>query len=358
MKLKKLLITVCLLAVLPCTGQDISKQLNKELFYNFSYQELTELSKTPVPQGILKEKVDYLLNNPIVDNSINTDLNPPLQEDAKLGKFIRVASWNINRGLNLDNIKLLFEDSDKLLSTAKNKDEEYLKKLKQQADILKNINVIVMNEVDMGMPRTGYKNVAEELAKILKFNYAYGTEFIEVDPVHLGIHDYKWSEERVLLTNGEKFVVDKEKYKGLHGTAILSQFPLKNCRIIRLPNAYDWYKKENKRISELEVARRHAAGIVFGEDIFREIRQGGRMALLADIQIPGVDDPVTIVAAHLENRCIPRARKKQLVALLKELYNIKNPIVSKPPTFLTIFIALKLCSVVIPFSMESKLKCP
>ena len=306
----------------------VNTQINKELYYNFSFQELIELSKTKSPNGLLKEKVDYILNNPIVDNSFSSGENIKLQKDPKIGEFIRFASWNINRGFSLDRIKLLFTNTDKLLATidAKNK-QDVIKIIDQEAKILKDANILILNEVDVGMPRTGYKNVVEELAQALKLNYAYGVEFLEVDPVHLGLEDYKWSEERFLFPNDEKIIIDKNKYRGLHGTAILSQYPLKNCRIIRLPQAYDWFDGEKNRISELEVIKRHAAEKIFREEMIREIRHGGRMALLADVEIPGLDTPITIVAVHLENRSVPKGRKKQIITLLKSIEGIKNPVV-------------------------------
>ena len=131
--------------------------------------------------------------------------------------------------------------------------------------------------------------VAEELAESIGYNYAFAPEFLEVDPVHLGLEDYKWSEERSLLQEGilKNLEVDKSRYKGLHGTAILSQFPLKNVRILRLPQEYDWYDGEKKRISGLEDIKREVSEKIIKEYLLREIRVGSRIALIADITVPG-----------------------------------------------------------------------
>ena len=43
--------------------------------------------------------------------------------------------------------------------------------------------MLVLNEVDLGMKRTGYRDVARDLAAAFHVNYAYGVEFVEVDPV-------------------------------------------------------------------------------------------------------------------------------------------------------------------------------
>ncbi len=53
------------------------------------------------------------------------------------------------------------------------------------------------------MPRTGYKNVAEELARSIGFNYAYGVEFVEVDPSHLGLVSHPGL-KKFLFPNGYK----------------------------------------------------------------------------------------------------------------------------------------------------------
>jgi len=42
---------------------------------------------------------------------------------------------------------------------------------------MKQADVLLLNEVDWGMKRTDYHNVAEDLAAALGMNYAYGVEF-------------------------------------------------------------------------------------------------------------------------------------------------------------------------------------
>jgi len=302
-------------------------QQHLDIFNCINFNELKELSQNNKPQGELFNKVGYVLNNAAVDNSISDISNYEYKNDEKIGNYIRVASWNIQRGFNLNQIKQSFADPESLFSTLVNPEKGILKSAEAQQQILKDSDIIILNEVDAGMPRTGYINVVKELASSLKYNYAYGVEFLEVDPVHLGLEDYKWSEERFLYPNIKKIEINEEKYKGLHGSAILSRFPLENVRIIRLPKVYDWYNGEKGRISDLEDVKRGAANVVFDEEMFREIRIGGRMAIAADIKTPGLDTPVTIIATHFENRCIPKFREQQLRYLLQYMYNIRNPIV-------------------------------
>ena len=295
-----------------------------DLINKLNFTDLEELSKSKVYSGDLKSKLDYVLYNPIVDNSFGKN-NIAINNDKKIGDFIRVASWNIDRGLNLDYIKQIFTSPDEMMKKISDKKVDKVK-VKEQIEVLRKANIIILNEVDVGMPRTGYKNIAEELAKTLGYNYAFGTEFVEVDPAHLGLENNQWSEENILFPK-QKYVVDKTKYKGFHGNAILSQFPLKNVRIIRLPNYYDWFASEKKKIAEIEYIRREAAEKIFREDVLREIRQGSRIALLADVEIPGLKTPVTIIAIHIENRVIPKYRNEQIKVLLNAVKNIDNPVI-------------------------------
>ncbi len=82
--------------------------------------------------------------------------------------------------------------------------------------------------------------------------------------------------------------MDPSRYSGLHGNAILSRYPIEHARIVRLPVCHDWFGTERPEISALEKAKRLAANKVFLERIEREVRRGGRMALIANVQIPGL----------------------------------------------------------------------
>jgi hypothetical protein len=147
-------ILICVLALFLCC-----KNANANENF-FTFDELVELSKKQEVDKTLTHKLNQILYSPVVDNTIAPS-HPKLNNDEILGDFIRVASWNIARGRNFDKIKLVFENPGKLSSEIK---------VKEQAEILKNADILVLNEVDIGMPRTGYKNIAEELARTLKFN--------------------------------------------------------------------------------------------------------------------------------------------------------------------------------------------
>jgi hypothetical protein len=88
--------------------------------------------------------------------------------------------------------------------------------------------VILLNEVDLGMKRSGYAGVARELADTLRMNYAFGVEFVEVDPLYTGDErtEMKTPEETQALADDLR--ADPARFRGLHGNAILTRFPLRS----------------------------------------------------------------------------------------------------------------------------------
>lgn len=125
-------------------------------------------------------------------------------------------------------------------------------------------DVILANELDDGCVRSGQKDTARELAERLGMNYVFGLEFIE-------------------LVNGEDA-------KGFHGNAIFSRWPIKQAKIIRLPEQYNWYFDRQRRI-------------------------GGRLAILAELDVKGKS--VGVGTIHLENRTHGPGRQAQLETILK-----------------------------------------
>jgi len=97
-------------------------------------------------------------------------------------KFLRVVSWNINRGLQLNSVIDFLADSS--------------------ADL------ILLQETDINARRTQCGNIPCEIAQALQMNYVFGREFEE-------------------LAQGE---VSSPAY---HGQAILSPLPLSRPRILK-----------------------------------------------------------------------------------------------------------------------------
>jgi hypothetical protein len=171
--------------------------------------------------------------------------------------------------------------------------------------------------------------VVKDLADALKMNWAYGVEFVEVDPKILGTQSFanvENQDERKELE--ELFSVDKTRLLGLHGTAILSRYPLRDVKLVPFQyQAYDWYNGE-KKYGKVEAGKRKGASLLFGEEIVREVRRGGRTNLIATIDVPDLPGgQATIVAAHLENRTTPKNRVKQVDEILDIIKPISHPVI-------------------------------
>lgn len=115
--------------------------------------------------------------NKVINGGFKTDPGQPWSRD-----YIRIVSWNIERGLQFPAI----------------------------VDFLSSIeaDLILLQEVDRNARRTQYRDVACELARSLGLNYVFGTEFQE-------------------LSEGS------ERWPAYHGLATLSPWPLTNGRIVR-----------------------------------------------------------------------------------------------------------------------------
>ena len=317
----------CLLAPATSSAQQRAPQL-------FTYDELVQLYEQAAPPAALRDKLRRILTTPFVSNSASArGVKPTLPGTAQLGQVLRVVEWNIERGLEYDAIRSAFTNAASFArlidSTQFPPRSEKRKDILQQLQLLKQADVVVLNEVDWGMKRTGYRNVAEDLAAALHMNYAYGVEFVEVDPIALGLEKFEElsPEDRTKLAG--EISVDRARYRGLHGTAILSRFPLENVRLEPFEHQpHDWYVEELKRVQPLEAGKRKAGELVFGEKVQREVRRGGRMMLTAEIRdarLPG--GTVTVVATHLEDKTKPEGRRKQLVELLARIKDTGTPVV-------------------------------
>src|ERR1700733_2165187 len=302
-----------------------------------TYPELVALSQQEVIEPALAGKLNTLLTTPFVNNEAYFGGMKPLRPDLNgRGPSLRLVEWNIERGLELDDIKLLMTDKKAFLAkvhsevaTGKDTEKPTDEELNKQMDLLQSADVIILNELDWGMKRTNYQAVVKELADTLKMNWAYGVEFVEVDPKALGLQSFanvKNETERKELE--ELFSVDKNLVLGLHGTAILSRYPLRDVKLVPFKHqAYDWYNAE-KKYGAIEAGKRKGASVLFGEEIVREVRRGGRTSLIANLDISDIPgQQVTIVATHLENRTTPKGRIEQAEELLDMIRPISNPLV-------------------------------
>lgn len=147
-------------------------------------------------------------------------------------------------------------------------------------------DLIMLQEVDQNTRRAGYIDVARTIAKRLQMNYVFGREFEE-------------------LTQGSR---ESHAYQG---QATLSRWPISSARLIRFREQSTFW-------------RPHAYKPRW--PVFQE-RLGGRMALVADVQIG--DRTIHTYNLHLESRGDDRLRGAQLGEVLEDArrYRLEAPVI-------------------------------
>ena len=335
--------TASLLLLLLCAGTLGQTRARKGDYVRLStprlltFDELVELEKTDKPNAQLAARLDQLLHTPFLSNeAFYGGAKPNRPSSEALGPFIRATMWNIERGIEFDGIRISLTEPDKFGKYIEQKKDPKAKPLTKeelgvvndQLNILKPTDVFILNEVDYGVTRTDYRNVARELAQALKMNYAYAVEFLEIDPLNLGLEKVNLEDKAAQEDIQKSFEPDKSRYRGLHGTAVLSRYPVRKASIRSLPVCYDWFLGEKKEISELESTKRTGANLAFMQRITREVRRGGRTTLIVELAVPeSPTGAVTVVAPHLETKCKPECRRKQMAEILGWIRGGTNPVI-------------------------------
>jgi endonuclease/exonuclease/phosphatase family metal-dependent hydrolase len=304
-----------------------------------TFDELVQLEKTDDPDAQLTARLNQLLHTPIISNEAYlSGAKPNRPASSALGPFIRATMWNIERGNELDGIKIALTEPDKFGKYIEEKkdpkskplDAEEVDEVSKQLEILKPTDLFILNEADNGVTRTDYRDVARELAQALKMNYAYAVEFLEIDPLNLGVEKVKLEDEDKAAQEDiqKSFEPDKSRYLGLHGSAVLSRYAILKATVRTLPVCYDWFLGEKKAISKLESGKRTGANLLFMERLTREVRRGGRTTLIVELAVPeSPTGAVTVVAPHLETKCKPECRRKQMKEILGWIRSEKNPVI-------------------------------
>lgn len=207
------------------------------------------------------QSTQELLTNPVYQR-----LEPLIREvldTPETGQFCRAmppartqyrfVAWNVERGIELDG------QIDALRSHA----------------YLRESDVLLLTETDLGMARSGNRNVAREIARALGFYYAFV-------PCYLNL----------AKGSGLEYHAEGENDLGLHGNAIVSRHPLRNVRAVFLKNGFD-----------------KMAG--------RERRLGRQAAVIADVEFPNLT--VTAVSSHLDANSSQRHRAQQMRDILNGL---------------------------------------
>lgn len=163
----------------------------------------------------LEKEINGVINGLEWDNSISK--KSPFKET------IRVVSWNIERGKQIDNI-IEFFNNDPELSKA---------------------DIILAIECDNGMGRTSNRNISKELADALSLNYCFAPSYLVLDKGALGETEHQ-----------------TKNTTALHGTTIFSKFPILNAKSIEVPPVKEVFHSSEKRlgckkglIAEIEIGK-------------------------------------------------------------------------------------------------------
>ena len=130
-------------------------------------------------------------------------------ESPRAGMAIRVAAWNIERGIQLDGVLEVLSSNPTLAAS----------------------ELLLLTEVDYGMARTANRHVAREIAAGLGVHYAFA-------PCYLALNKGA----------GVEAEAEGENTLALHGNAIMSRFPLRNAHTLALPNGKDKMVGREKRL--------------------------------------------------------------------------------------------------------------
>ena len=138
-----------------------------------------------------------------------------------------------------------------------------------------NADILILQEVDLNARRTRRLNIAEEIARNLRMNYVFGREFQEL-------------------------VQGSEGSPAYHGQATLARWPISNPRLIRFARQSRFWQPR-WFLPKMEP--------------FQE-RLGGRIALVADINISG--NKFLTYNLHLESRANDQLRLSQVQEVLSD----------------------------------------
>jgi len=167
--------------------------------------------------------------------------------------FLRAVAWNIERGLMLDGVREVLSAHAAL----------------KQAD------VYFLTELDVGMARSGNRDVPREIAERLGLNGVFAPCYLNIDK-----------------GSGLERFAEAENAEGLHGNGLFSPWPIRDAFGIDLPNGRD-------------------------KMTGRERRLGHQRAVGAVVDTP--HGSVRCVSIHLDARSSQGHRRRQMRIILDAL---------------------------------------
>ena len=295
-----------------------------------TFAELESLQKNPTPGGALGAKLNRFWRTPAVSNEAwLSGKRPRALETAGLGPTLRVATWNIEKSLTINRavkaIKSPAAYEEMIAERRAPAGSKERAEMMRQRDRLATADIVFLQEMDIGVSRSGYVDAARTLAKELGMNYAFAAQSLEVDPVLMGKEPRPDSPPN----RPKYYPADPARYRGVFGSAILSRYPIVKVEAFQLKTQpYDWFKDEQQRSDIAEKGRRAGSAIVFDSEITREMKVGGRCYFRVDVAVPGAPGGVvTLVNNHLEIKTQPKYREAQMVEILGNVKKIPHPVI-------------------------------
>jgi|ERR1700733_6179670 endonuclease/exonuclease/phosphatase family metal-dependent hydrolase len=205
----------------------------------------------------------YLANQPFLNRLFN---HPKVFEfpgcQPRVNAFLRIVQWNIEYGKRLDEVARALNEHS----------------------VLRFADLLLINEVDEGMSRSGNVAVAEELGKRIEAHAVFGAEYLELTGRQQSVGAGAVAPQSTIEANGNT--------AALHGCAILTRHRFSNPTVARLPRCEDNFASVQKRL-------------------------GGRVGVMVKLHLSGRE--VTAATAHLDVVNTPRCRQAQIRALLEAI---------------------------------------
>lgn len=205
------------------------------------YPTMSELRRSAFFAECGQELHSLLTNPEILRNA---------QTTPRVQTFLRIVQWNIEKGKRL----------------------EAIAKVLRTDETLRWADIILLNEVDIGMCRSGNRHIGRALAEALGMNMAFGPAHFELTK---GTHD--------------ELDLPGENSDSLQGNAILTRHPILEARVVPLPVCFEPYE-------------------------FHEKRYGWRSCIWARLQV--ASRTLWAGCTHLEVRNTPQCRARQMRHLI------------------------------------------
>ena len=237
-------------------GTDAPAVLNHNLQPYFA--ELAQFASTKVMErsalyAELRPRIEALFNAVVVENfSDRSTFHRPSKP------VLRATAWNIERGIKLDEIIRALGEHERI----------------RESDVL------LLTELDLGMARSGNLYVAREIAESLNLNYAFA-------PCYLALNKGSGLEAQVTGENSH----------ALHGNALLSPHPLARVHSLALPNGKDKLRGKEKRL-------------------------GSQKVVIADVIHPAAGE-FRAVTLHLDAHSTRQHRRRQMQLVLDHLEGLR-----------------------------------